>query len=72
MLDPGYEKLSELGIADTINDRFDIYRALVKYSDSSTREAKIRAGISFMNINYEKVHNLVGGIYLIDKKKGAK
>ena len=30
MLEPSYEKLSELEIADTVNDRFDVSRALVK------------------------------------------
>ena len=71
MLEPGYEKLSELGIADTVNNRFDIYRALVKYSVSSKREAKIRAGINLMNVNTKIVKNLVGDIYSIYKKKGA-
>ena len=71
MLEPGYEKLSELGIADTVNDRFDICRALVKYSAFSAREAKIRAGIKLMNVNTKIVRDLVSDIYFIDKKKGA-
>ena len=72
MLEPGYEKLSELGIADTVNDRFDIYRALVKYSVSRTREPKIRAGTKLINFNTKIVHELVSDIYFIDKKRGAR
>ena len=71
MLEPGYKKLSELGITDTVCDRFDIYRALVKYSVPSTREAKIRAGTNLMNANTKIVSNLVGEVYSIDKKKGS-
>ena len=71
MMEPGYEKLSELGIADTVNDRFDIYRALVNYSVSSSRKAKIRAGIRLMNVNTKIVRNLVEDIYLIYNKKGS-
>ena len=71
MLEPGYGKLSELGIADTINDRLDIHQALVKYSVSSEREPKIRAGINLINLNNKIVHKLVSDIYSIGKKKGA-
>ncbi len=71
MLEPGYEKLSELGIADTVNDRFDIYQALVKYSVPRSKETKIRAGIKLMNENTKIVYNLVSDIYSIDKKKEA-
>ena len=49
MLEPGYEKLSELGIADTVHDRFDISKALVKYSVISAREPKIRAGTKLIS-----------------------
>ncbi len=71
MLEPGYEKLAELGIADTVNDRFDIYQALVKYSVSSRREPKIRAGTKLISLNTRIVHKLVNDVYFIDKKKGA-
>ena len=71
MLEPGYEKLSELGVADTVKDRFDISRALVKYSVTSIRKPKITAGIKLMSLNTKIVHNLVGDIHKTHKKKGA-
>ena len=71
MLEPGYEKLSELGVADIVNDRVDISRALVKYSVTNTRKQKITAGIKLKSANAKIVHNLVGDIDKTYKKKGA-
>ena len=71
MLEPGYEKLSELGVADTVNDRVDISRALIKYSAISLRKPKISAGIKLMSENTKIVHNLVCYIEKAYKKKGA-
>ena len=62
MLEPGYKKLSELGIADTVHDKFDISRALVKYSLASASEPKIRAGEKLMYENNKIVHNLIDDI----------
>ena len=69
MLEPGYEKLSELGVADIVNNRVDISRALVKYSVTKTRKQKITAGINLMSVNEKIVHNLVCDIYKTYKKR---
>ena len=68
MLEPGYEKLSELGIADNVHDRFDISKALLKYSVISARGPKIRAGAKLINDNNKIVHNLVDDIDGLIKK----
>ena len=71
MLEPGYKKLSKLGVTDIVNNRFDIFQALVKYSVPSIREPKIIAGTKLINENNKIVHNLVTDIYFIAKKKGT-
>ena len=71
MLEPGYEKLSELGVADTVHDRVDIFRALLKYSVTSIRKPKITAGLKLIRVNTKIVHKLVGDIHNTYKKKGA-
>ena len=71
MLEPGYEKLSELGVADIVQDRVDIFRALLKYSVNSIRKPKITAGIKLIRVNTKIVHKLVGDIHNTYKKKGA-
>ena len=71
MLEPGYERLSDIGVSDTVNDRVDISRALVKYSVTSIRKPKIATGTKLIRLNTKIVHNLVGDIYNKYKKKGA-
>ena len=72
MLEPGYEKLSSLGISDVVVNRYEIFSALVKYSSANHREKKIKRGLDYIKQNSVVVQKLIKYILEIYKKKKLK
>ncbi len=69
MLEPGYEKLSSLGISDVVVNRYEIFSALVKYSSANHREKKIKRGLDYIKQNSVVVQKLIKYILEIYKKR---
>ena len=71
MVEPGYEKLANLGISEVVCNRHEIAKSIVKYSISEERQQKIRLGIKLLKQNSGIVYSLIGDLYEMHKKKGA-
>ncbi len=71
MLEPGYGKLSSMGISDIVENRYDLSSAVVRYSVASRREEKIKRGLDYIKRNKVVVHKLIRYILKIyDKREG--
>ena len=71
MLEPGYDKLSSIGISDIVENRYDISSAVIKYSVAKLREEKIKRGLDYIKRNKVVVHKLIRYILKIyDKREG--
>ena len=71
MLEPGYEKLSALGISDIVLDRYDISKAIKKYSDFNIRLTKIKNGNDLLIKNKGMVKLVIDDVESWYKKKGG-
>ena len=72
MLEPGYDKLSSIGISDIVEDRHDISSAVIKYSVAKRREERIKSGLDYIKRNKLVVHKLIGHILEIYDNREAK
>ena len=70
MLEPGYEKLSALGISDIVLDRYDIGRAIKKYANLVNRVNKIKRGTDLLFQNRRIVSSITNEITNLYKKGG--
>ena len=70
MLEPGYEKLSALGISDIVVDRYEISEAIKKYSDLNISQNKIISGNDLLIKNKVVVKLLTEDVASFYKKKG--
>ena len=71
MQEPGYEKLSALGISDIVLDRYDISKAIKKYSDLNIRLIKIKSGNDLLIKNKGIVKLVTDDVASWYKKKGG-
>ena len=71
MLEPGYEKLSVLGISDIVLNRYDISKAIKKYSDSNKRLIKIKSGNALLVQNKGVVKLVTEDVASFYEKKGG-
>ena len=72
MQEPGYEKLSALGISDIVLDRYDISKAIKKYSDFNIRLTKIKSGNNLLIKNKGVVKLVIDDVESWYKKKGGR
>ena len=72
MLEPGYDKISSIGISDIVEDRYDISSAVIKYSVAKRREEKIKRGLDFIKRNKSVAHKLIDHISIIYDNREAK
>ena len=59
MLEPGYDKLSSIGISDIVENRHDISSAVIKYSVAKHREKRIKRGLDYIKRNKLVATNLL-------------
>ena len=71
MQEPGYEKLFALGISDIVLDRYDISKAIKKYSDFNIRLTKIKNGSDLLIKNKGMVKLVIDDVESWYKKKGG-
>ncbi len=71
MQEPGYKKLSALGISDIVLDRYDISKAIKKYSDFNIRLTKIKNGNDLLIKNKGVVKMVIDDVESWYKKKGG-
>ncbi len=69
MLEPGYERLSSLGITEMVTNRYDISSAVVKYSIANLRKKKIKRGLDYIKNNNAVAQKLIKYILDIYKKR---
>jgi len=72
MLEPGYDKLSSIGISDIVENRYDISSAVIKYSVAKLREEKIKRGLDYIKRNKSVAHKLIDHILEIYDNREAK
>ncbi len=72
MLEPGYAKLSSLGISDVVENSYDISKAVVKYSVAGLREEKIKKGLDYIKRNKVVAKKLIKYVLEIHKKNDIK
>ena len=72
MLEPGYDKLSSIGISDIVENRYDISSAVIKYSVAKRREKRIKRGLDYIKSNKLVAHKLIGHILEIYHSGEAK
>ena len=72
MLEPGYDKLSAIGISDIVENMYDISSAVIKYSVAQRRGEKIKRGLDYIKRNKSVAHKLIGHILEIYDNREAK
>ncbi len=72
MLEPGYDKLSSIGISDIVENRHDISSAVIKYSVAKSREERIKKGLDYIKRNKLVAHKLIAHILEIYHNREAK
>jgi len=72
MLEPGYDKLSSIGISDIVENRHDISSAVIKYSVAKRRKERIKRGLDYIKRNKVVAHKLIGHILEIYDNRETK